>query len=129
MSVYRLILGVIANLAIFGGLLFFPAGTLNWWRAWVFLGVIFIGTVVTMLAVFASNKELLDERLTSPIQKGQPLADKILLTLFIAAFFGLVAFIPLDVFRFHLMGKPGPVVSSFGFILFHLGLVDHLAFL
>lgn len=121
MFIYRLIFGVIANVAIFGGLLFLPAGTLHWRRAWVFLGVVFVGTVVTMLAVFASNKSLLDERLKSPIQKGQPLADKILLMLFIAAFFGLIVFIPLDVFRFQLMGKPGPIVSSLGLVLFVAG--------
>jgi protein-S-isoprenylcysteine O-methyltransferase Ste14 len=121
MFIYRLILGVILNLAIFGGLLFIPAGTLDWWRAWAFLGVVFIGTVVTMLGVFASSKALLDERLKSPIQKGQPLADKILLTLFIAVFFGLIVFIPLDVFRFRLMDKPGAIVSSLGLVLFVAG--------
>ena len=30
MFMYRLILGVIANVAIFGGLLFLPAGTFDW---------------------------------------------------------------------------------------------------
>jgi len=117
MFIYRLIVGVITNVAIFGGLLFLPAGTLHWWRAWVFLGVVLVGTVVTMLSVFASNKELLDERLKSPIQKGQPLADKILLILFLAAFVGFIVFIPLDVFRFHLMSKPGAIVSSSGLLL------------
>jgi hypothetical protein len=72
-----LIVGVIANVAIFGVLLFLPAGTFDWWRAWAFLGVIIIGTVATMVGVFATNQELLDERMKVPLQKGQPLADKI----------------------------------------------------
>lgn len=121
MFIARLIAGIIWNVAIFGGLLFLPAGTLGWWRAWVFLGVTVIGTVATMVSVFADNKALLDERFKPPVQKGQPLADKIILLLFIAEFLGVIVFIPLDVFRFHLMGKPGPVASSLGLLLFVAG--------
>ena len=79
MFLYRLTVGVIANVAIFGGLLFLPARALDWWRAWTLLGVVSVGTVTTMFGVFAHNPELLDERWKPPIQKGQPLADKIVL--------------------------------------------------
>jgi hypothetical protein len=88
--VYRLMVGVIANAAIFGGLLFLPAGTFAWWRAWAFLGVVIVGTVATMLGVFATNPALLDERMKPPLQKGQPLADKIVLVPLLATFFGLI---------------------------------------
>jgi protein-S-isoprenylcysteine O-methyltransferase Ste14 len=121
MFIYRLIVGVIANVAIFGGLLFLPAGTFDWWRAWMFLCVVFIGTVATMVSVFASNQGLLDERFKPPIQKGQPLADKILVIPLIAAFFCLILFIPFDVFRLHLMSKPATMVSSLGLLLFVAG--------
>jgi hypothetical protein len=40
MSILTLIGGVLLNVVIFGGLLFVPAGTLDWWRAWVFLGLV-----------------------------------------------------------------------------------------
>jgi protein-S-isoprenylcysteine O-methyltransferase Ste14 len=43
------------------------------------------------------------------------------LLLLIAAFLGLTAFIPIDVFRLHLLGRPGPLVSSAGLILFAAG--------
>jgi len=121
MFIYRLIGGVIWNVVIFAGLLFLPAGTLAWWRAWVFIGVVFVCTVATMVGVFLDNEDLLNERFKPPIQQGQPLADKIVLVLFIATFFGLIVFIPLDVFRLHLMGKPGAVVSSVGLVLFVAG--------
>jgi protein-S-isoprenylcysteine O-methyltransferase Ste14 len=121
MFIFKLIVSVILNVAIFGGLLLWPAGTLQWWRAWVFLGVVFVGTVATMVGVFRSNEDLLNERFKPPIQQGQPLADKIVVLLFIATFVGLIVFIPLDVFRFHLMGKPGAVVSSLGLVLFIAG--------
>src|SRR5262249_43757411 len=118
---FRLIMSVILNVVVFGGLLFLPAGTLRWWRAWVFIGVVFIAAVATMASVFRSNEDLLNERYKLPIQKGQPLADKIILTLFIAAFLALIVFIPLDVFRFHLTAEPGAVVSSLGLVLFVMG--------
>jgi len=117
MFIFKLIIGISISLIINGGLLFLPAGTFKWWRAWVFMGVALVGMVTIMASVLSGSKDLLKERLKLPIQKGQPLADKIIVLLFIAAFLGLFVFIPLDVFRFHLMGKPGAVVSSLGLVL------------
>lgn len=121
MSIFKLIAGVVFNVAIFGGLLFLPAGTPDWWRAWVFLGVVFAGTVVSTVSVFGVNKDVLEERFKPPLQKGQPLADKIIVVLLIAVFASLMVFIPLDVFRLHLMAKPGTLVSSSGLVLFVVG--------
>jgi protein-S-isoprenylcysteine O-methyltransferase Ste14 len=117
MLVLKLIAGVIIQLAIFGGLLFVPAGTLDWWRAWAFMGVIFACAAATMAFVFRDRQDLLKERFKFPIQKGQPLADKIVLPLLIAAYVAWIVFIPLDVFRYRLMGRPGALVSSLGLAL------------
>ena len=46
MSIFKLIGGVIFDVALFGGLLFLPAGTLDWWRAWVFVGVVCFGAAL-----------------------------------------------------------------------------------
>jgi len=113
----KLIFGVIYNLILFGALLFLPAGTFDWPRAWVFLGFVLIGTTATLVLVFPGREDLLNERFKPPVQKGQPLADKIIVLLLIAAFLGVIVFIPLDVFRFHLMSKPGMFVSALGLIL------------
>jgi protein-S-isoprenylcysteine O-methyltransferase Ste14 len=121
MFVLRLIVGIISNVVIFGGLLFLPAGTLEWWRAWVFLGVIVVAAFVTMVTVFSSREDLLKERFKPPIQKGQPLSDKIVVLLLLTTFCGLVAFIPVDMFRLHLIRKPGPLISSVGLVLFVAG--------
>jgi protein-S-isoprenylcysteine O-methyltransferase Ste14 len=123
MFIYRLIFGIIINSVIFGALLFLPAGTFDWWRAWVFIGVVFVGTAVTMVTVFRDREDLLNERLKPPLQKGQPLADKVLVLLLLASFFSFIVLISLDVFRFHLLGKPGGVVSSLGLVLFIVGWV------
>jgi protein-S-isoprenylcysteine O-methyltransferase Ste14 len=121
MSRFKLILGVLFNVAIFGCSLFLPAGTLDWWRAWVFLGVVFVGAVASTVILFRANKGLLQERFKPPVQKGQPLADKIVVLLLIASFVGLIIFIPLDVFRLHLIAKPGTLASFFGLVLFIAG--------
>jgi protein-S-isoprenylcysteine O-methyltransferase Ste14 len=118
MFICKLILGIILNVAIFSALLFLPAGTWAWWRAWVFLGVVFVATVASTVSIFRVNKDVLNERLKPPIQKGQPLADKLVLLLFLATFVGLLVFIPLDVFRLHLLNEPGTLVSSLGLVLF-----------
>jgi protein-S-isoprenylcysteine O-methyltransferase Ste14 len=121
MSVSKLIVGVLLNVAIFGGSLFLPAGTLDWWRAWVFLGVVFVAAVASTVGLFRVNEGVIEERFKPPIQKGQPLADKIVVLLLIAGFVGVMVFIPLDVFRFHLIAKPGTLVSSAGLVLFAAG--------
>jgi Putative protein-S-isoprenylcysteine methyltransferase len=121
MSIFKLTLGIVFNVAIFGFSLFLPAGTLDWWRAWMFLGVDFVGAVASTVILYRIKKGVLEERFKLPIQKGQPLSDKVVVVLLIASFVGLIVFIPLDVFRFHLMAKPGPLVSSLGLVLFVAG--------
>ncbi len=121
MLIFKLIVSIVIQMAILGGLLFLPAGTLVWWRAWLLIGIIFAGSVASTAWLFPSRKDLLRERLKSPIQKGQPLADKIVLILFLTSFYGLIMFIPMDVFRFHLIGSPGIFVSSLGLFLFLTG--------
>ncbi len=118
MFLFKLIAGAIANLAIFGAPLFAIAGTWNWWRAWVLLGVVLLGTI---LSVTTLPRSLLEERLKPPIQEGQPRADKIVLILLLTAFAGLVVLVPLDVFHLHLAGGPGEFVSSVGLVLFAFG--------
>lgn len=121
MFILKVLYALLGNLAIFGGLLFLPAGTLNWWRAWIFLGIVAVSVIATMFIAFRENEELWNERLKPPIQQGQPLVDKIIISVFVLAFFGLVATIPLDVFRFHLLGKPGAIISGLGLLLFTTG--------
>jgi protein-S-isoprenylcysteine O-methyltransferase Ste14 len=121
MPLPRLIVGIVINVAIFACLLFVPAGTLAWGRAWTFLAVVAIGTLASTLSIARLGGGLLEERFKLPIQEGQPRADKIIVSLLIAEFLGLIAVIPLDVFRLHLMREPPTWVSSCGLVLFILG--------
>jgi protein-S-isoprenylcysteine O-methyltransferase Ste14 len=121
MSALKLIAGILLNLVIFGVLLFLPADTLNWSRAWIFLAVVLVSTVTSTISLTRINTGILEERFKPPIQKGQPLADKIVLTLLLASFAGVIILIPLDVFHFYLIDKPGTPTSILGLFLFVAG--------
>jgi len=117
----QLVVSTFLKVAVYGLLLFIPAWTLHWWRGWILLAFIFAGMIVTRLWVFRDNAGLLEERRKSPMQQGQPFADKLLVVGFLVVFPAYIMFIPLDVFRFHLFGKPGALVSALGLILVAAG--------
>jgi protein-S-isoprenylcysteine O-methyltransferase Ste14 len=114
----KLVGGVVYPVAMFGGLLVLGAWPFDWGRGWVFVGVVFAASATTMFGIFPGRPELLDERYKAPIQRGQPLVDKLLTPLLLVAFLGLVVGIPLDVFRFHLLGGTGLPVAALGLLLF-----------
>ncbi|MEX2093543.1 MAG: isoprenylcysteine carboxylmethyltransferase family protein [Pirellulales bacterium] len=116
MFLRRLIIAVVYNVVIFCAILFGVAGTWHWWRAWVFIGVVVAATVVIMLTVFRDRPELLNERFKGVIQRGQPRLDRLIMVLFLVGYSGLLIFTPFDVFRFHLLAKPGIVISSLGLV-------------
>ena len=118
MSPIKLIAGLVFNAVMYAVLLFLPAGTLHWWQAWVFLA---ITIVVTAVAAFNIPSGLLSERSRGVIQKGQPFWDRVIVILLLISYVGQVIFIPLDVFRLHLMPQPGAMVSFLGLALYVAG--------
>src|SRR5690242_13447219 len=91
----KLISGVVIAVLCFGLPIFLPAGTLDWPRAWIFLGVVLIACAWSTAVVYRASPGLLRERFKPPVQKGQPLADKILVLLLLVTFFSLMIFIRL----------------------------------
>src|SRR5207249_6474857 len=85
---------------------------------WVFLA---ITIVVTAVAAFNIPSGLLSERSRGVIQKGQPFWDRVIVILLLISYLGQVIFIPLDVFRLHLMPPPGGMVSFLGLELYVAG--------
>jgi protein-S-isoprenylcysteine O-methyltransferase Ste14 len=121
MSIPKLVAGVVFNLAFFALLLFVPAGTLHWWRAWVFLAVTVAVMAVAIFSIFPDNADLFSQRAKGVIQKGQPLWDRVLVVALVVSYVGQLVFIPLDVFRFHLALQPSPLVSFLGLALYIAG--------
>ncbi len=121
MFIRRLFIAVIWNALCFGGFLFLGAGTFHWWRVWVLQGVATVATIAMMVGVLRDREDLLKERMKGIIQKGQPWTDRLIVLPFVISFGMLFWLIPNDVFRFHLLNRPNPIVSSLGLVLFVLG--------
>jgi protein-S-isoprenylcysteine O-methyltransferase Ste14 len=117
-SLIRLIGGVVYVVVLYGAALLLPAGTWQWPRAWILLGLTALSAAMSTAYLNATSPEIVKERWKPPIQKGQPLADKVLLILFILLYLGTMVLTALDVFRWHLLPKPGLAVSSIGLILY-----------
>jgi protein-S-isoprenylcysteine O-methyltransferase Ste14 len=120
-SVSKIVAGVVFNVAFYALLLFVPAGTLNWRRAWVFLAVTLAVMTAAVFSILPDSADLFSQRAKGVIQKGQPLWDRVLVILLVVSFVGQIVFIPLDVFRFHLLPKPSGLVSLFGLALYVAG--------
>ena len=121
MSIPKLLAGIVFNLGFYALLLFIPAGTLHWWRAWVFLVVTVAVMGVAIFTLLPDSADLFTQRAKGVIQKGQPLWDRVFVVLLVVSYLGQLIFIPLDVFRFHLLRKPSEFVSLFGLMLYIAG--------
>ena len=117
MPIPKVIAGVAFNVVLYALLLFVPAGTLHWWRAWVFLAVTVAVMAAASFSILPDNSDLFSQRAKGVIQKGQPLWDRVLAILLVVSYAGQIVFISLDVFRFHLVPKPGGLVSFLGLAL------------
>jgi protein-S-isoprenylcysteine O-methyltransferase Ste14 len=117
----RVIIGELRYTAFFGLLLFLPARTLAWPRAWVLLVVLAIIRSSAALGALRTNRDLLVERAKIPVHRDQSLADRILLPGVMASFAALVAFNPIDRFYLHLLGEPRRAVSYLGLVIFASG--------
>jgi protein-S-isoprenylcysteine O-methyltransferase Ste14 len=118
----RILLRVVADALVIAIVLFAAAGTVDWPRAWVLLAVLLAVRSATAIAVFRVNPTLLRERATVLIHRGQPWADKAILFAFMTtAFIGVPAVAALDVFQWHVLPSPPPLVSAVGLVSFSLG--------
>ena len=75
------------GVVIIGVLLFLPAGTLHWWRGWLFMGILFIPMFVAGLVMMAKAPDLLRKRLDAKEDESE---QRVVLALsalmFVAAF-------------------------------------------
>lgn len=104
--------GVLANLitlAIFLACLFIPAGTLDYWQAWVFLGVFEVSAQALGIYFLVHDRTLVERRMKiGPVAEQRP-AQKWISGLFIVGFAGFVVLPAFD-HRFGWSAVP-PVVS------------------
>ncbi len=82
-AIGKFLLGVI----VIGLLLFLPAGSLQYWQAWLLMGILFVPMFFAGLGMMAKNPELLRKRLNAKEEeKEQQTVVKLSGLLFVAAF-------------------------------------------
>jgi protein-S-isoprenylcysteine O-methyltransferase Ste14 len=96
----RGLVALLAEFAVFAALLFVSAGTVLWPAGWVFLAIFFGSALAIVLWLTREDPELLAERLASPLQRGQPLWDKVFLAAVSLLFIVWLILMPLDAVRF-----------------------------
>ena len=113
------ILVLIAEFAVFAALLFVSAGTVLWTAGWVFIGIFFGFGLVITLWMGREDPELLAERLSYPIQGGQPLWDKVFIAAITLLFVLWLVLMPLDAVRFGWSEVPGwlRIAGAMGLVL------------
>ena len=93
-------------LAVMAAVLFVPAGTMAWPEAWIFVAI--IGGVGLAAGLWFARHDpgLLKQRLSSPIQSGQPAWDKAIMSLFMVLYMGSFVVMALDVVRWRTTNMP-----------------------
>ncbi len=62
---------VAAGILLVGALLFVPAGTLDWWQAWLLMGILFIPMITAGFFMLAKAPDLLRKRLDAREEEGE----------------------------------------------------------
>lgn len=84
---YQAILKFIFGIVVIGILIFLPAGTFQYWNAWLFMGILFIPMAFAGIVMMIKNPELLKKRLNAKEQQAeQSLIIKLSGLMFVSGF-------------------------------------------
>jgi len=110
----------IVRMTLFAVGLMWPAGTWQWWEAWVLVGLWTVYGLVMMIYLLRNDPALLAERLKLvPLHKEQKVWDKALMLLFFIAGIGLYLLPGFDVMRYE-WSDPLPVWVRVTAMLVHV---------
>ena len=107
--VLNLIVQTIIWFGFMGAIIFVAAGTTDYTGGWLYLGVMVALSVVLGTIMMRVDPGLLRERLRPPVQKDQPLADKLILIPILLLIFGGMGFMAADAARWHWSAMPSSV--------------------
>lgn len=68
---YQAILKYVLGVVMIGILIFLPAGTFDYWNAWLFMGILFIPMFFAGIVMMAKNPELLRKRLNAKEKQAE----------------------------------------------------------
>ena len=97
--VLNLIVQTIVWFGLMGAIIFGAAGTFDYLGGWLYLGGMIATSVVFGTYMARVDPGLLRERLKPPVQKDQPLADKVIIIPILLLLFGGMAFMAADAAR------------------------------
>ncbi len=103
-----------------GAVLFWPAGTLDWPNAWIFLVEFIVAGGAMTYWLARHDPGLLKERMGSPFQKGQEPADRAFMLIIIVLWYGWLTLMALDVKRWRVSHMPETLMPG-GAILIAIG--------
>ena len=107
--VLNLVVQTIVWFGFMGVIIFSAAGTLGYPGGWLYLGEMIVLSVAFGVYGVRVDPGLLRERLKPPVQKDQPLADKLVLIPFVFLVFGAFGFMAADAMRWHWSMMPPAV--------------------
>jgi len=110
----------VLSFALFALALFWPAGTVNYWQAWVFLGLFVMLSVIYTVYVGLTNPAVLRRRMNAGPQHETRPVQKVVIAGVMLAFAALLVVSALD-HRFEWSSVPVPVVVI-GNVLVAVGL-------
>jgi protein-S-isoprenylcysteine O-methyltransferase Ste14 len=94
------------SFAVMAAILFGTAGNRSWPQGWAFLAIFIIGSAGFGLWLGRRDPGLLAARLSSPIQRGQPLWDRLFLIVIIPVWCGWLGLMGLDAQRWQSSHMP-----------------------
>ena len=68
---FQAIIKFLMGLLVVCALLFIPAGTINYWNAWLFIGILFIPMFIAGIVMMIKNPELLKQRLDAKEKESE----------------------------------------------------------
>ena len=107
--VLNLIVQTIVWFGFMGAIIFGAAGTMDYAGGWLYLGAMVALSVVFGAHMMRVDPGLLRERLKPPVQKDQPLADKLVLIPVLLLMFGGMGFMAADAARWRWSMMPPSV--------------------
>ena len=108
------------GLVVFGLLVFWPAGTFDYWQGWAFIAVFAASTMIPSLYLAAKNPAALERRMQAgPAAETRPL-QKLIISFAFVSLGATIVVSALD-FRFGWSSVP-PTISVIGDMLVALGL-------
>jgi protein-S-isoprenylcysteine O-methyltransferase Ste14 len=120
-TVQQAMLYGLIGLVVLGALLFVPAGTFDYWQAWVFVAMFTLATVLPTIYLARNDPAALQRRMHGGPQAETRTVQKIVILVVFVGLFGMVVFSALD-HRFGWSTVPA-AVSLVGDALVVAGLV------